>query len=167
MTRRWIWLLPISAALVIHLGGQYDAFPAAQGLGDAPASWGWVSIGVAVASAIAAFRLMRALGVEGALLPVALTIGWTGVVGALAVRGADGPSGAGFGMEPLALCAAPLVLRRLRPQTSRCAPACCSARPSLAHPLMLAHGLIAVAIATARPRLRRRSRRMRAGGASA
>ena len=148
MTRRWIWLLPISAALVIHLGGQYDAFPAAQGLGDAPASRAWVSIGVAVASAIAAFRLMRALGVEGALLPVALTIGWTGVVGALAVRGADGPSGAGFGMEALALCVLLWCYDAyVRDQPVRAGVLLGAA--ALAHPLMLAHGLIAVAIATA------------------
>jgi hypothetical protein len=145
--RRWIWLLPISAALVAYSSGRYDPFTTVPGLGDAPASWWWVSIGVAIAAAIAAFRLMRALGVEGALLPVALTIGSTGVVGALALRGADGPSGAGFGMEPLAVC---LLLwcydAFVRDHPARAGVLLGAA--SLAHPLMLPHGLIVLAIAT-------------------
>ncbi len=144
---RWIWLLPISAALVLHLGGRNEAFPTVQGLGDAPAAWWWVSIGVAVASAIGAFRLMRALGVQGALVPVAMTMGSTGVVGALAVRSADGPSGAGFGMEPLALC---LLIwcydAFVRNHPARAGVLLGAA--SLAHPLILPHGLITVAIAT-------------------
>jgi hypothetical protein len=146
--RRWIWLLPVSAALVMHLGGRYDAFPVAQGVGAPPAAWWWVSVGVAVASAIATFRLMRALGVEGALVPLAMTIGSTGVVGALAVRAADGPSGAGFGMEPLALC---LLLwcydAVVRNHPVRAGVLLGAA--SLAHPIMLAHGLFAVVVATA------------------
>jgi hypothetical protein len=145
--RQWLWLLPVCTALVTHLGGTYDPFPAVPGLGDPPASWWWVSLAVAVAAALGAFRLMRALGVEGALLPLAMTIGATGVVGALAARSADGPSGAGFGMEALALC---LLLwcydAFVRGHAVRAGVLLGGA--SLAHPLMLAHGLITVGLAT-------------------
>ena len=147
MMQRWIWLLPISAALVTHLGGTYDPFPAAPGVGPPPASWWWVSLAVAVATALGAFRLMRALGVEGALLPLAMTIGATGVVGALAERSADGPAGSGFGMEGLALC---LLLwcydAFVRGHAVRAGLVLGAA--SLAHPLMLAHGLVTLALAT-------------------
>jgi hypothetical protein len=144
---RWIWLLPISAALVIHLGGPNQAFPTLPGLGDAPASWWWVSIGIAVASAIGAFRLMRALGVEGALVPVAMAMGSTGVVGALAVRSADGPSGAGFGMEPLALCLLIWCYDAFVRNHSVRAGVLLGAA-SLAHPLVLRQGVSGVASAT-------------------
>jgi hypothetical protein len=143
--RRWIWLLPAAAALLLQLA-EPPTFPHVPGLGPVPPSWGWVTAAIAVASALGAFRLMRALGVEGWLIPLALVIGSSAGVGALAQRGADGPSGAGFGMEPLALC---LLIwcydAVVRAHVVRAGVLLGAA--GLAHPLALAHGLLVVGAA--------------------
>jgi hypothetical protein len=106
-----------------------------------------VSVIVAVAFAAGAFRLMRALGVEGTLLPVALTIAVGGIVGPLAARDADGPSGAGYGMEPLALCLLIWCYDAFaRSQPVRAGVLLGGA--GIAHPLVFGHGLLVLAIAT-------------------
>ncbi|HET8624325.1 MAG TPA: DUF6798 domain-containing protein [Gemmatimonadales bacterium] len=102
MTRRWIWLIPLSTAALLSAGHALQRFfwitaPSPD------AAWWLVSLLLASVFALAGFSLMRSLGVEGALLPVALAIAATGAGGPLTARTADGPTGAGFGMEALAL----------------------------------------------------------------
>ena len=173
MTPRWIWLLPISTALVLRLGSVYEPFPSAEALRTVPAAWTagsgqplwtavirvsdatgalagawwWLTVILAVGAAGGVFRLMRALGVAGFLLPPALAIGSAGIVGALAARSPEGALGTGFGMEPLALCLALWCYDSFVRGHAVRAGALLGAA-ALAHPLVLAHGLVVLAIAT-------------------
>ena len=146
MIRKWLWLVPISTAVALLPDGALQQFlsitaPTSRG------TWWVVTVLLAAGFAAGGFRLMRALGVEGALLPVALIIAAAGAGGPLTARGADGPSGAGYGMEPLALC---LLLwcydAFARGQAVRAGVLLGAA--GIAHPVVFAHGLFVLAVAT-------------------
>ena len=145
MTRRWIWLVPLSTAAVLTAARALQPFlwitaPTPD------AAWWLVSLLLASVVALGGFSLMRSLGVDGALFPVVLAIAATGAGGPLTARTADGPTGAGFGMEALALgllvWAYDAFVRDRPIRTGVLLGAA-----GIAHPLVFGHGLVVLLVA--------------------
>ncbi len=146
------FLSPVSSSdtLARTLGRQAPLLTAgvrvADAVTDLSTAYWWLTIAVSVGIVAGLFRVIRAVGVQGFLLPLALAIASDGAVGALAARDPEAPIGAGFGMETLALCL--LIWSydafvRDRPLRS----GGLLGAAALVHPVVLAHGLAALTIA--------------------
>jgi hypothetical protein len=145
VTRRWIWEIPLGTAAVLTAAHALQPFLWITAP-TSGAAWWVVSVVLAGLFALGGFSLMRTLGVEGALFPVALAVAATGAGGPLAARIADGPTGAGFGMEALALgllvWAYDAFVRDRPIRTGVLLGAA-----GIAHPLVFGHGLVVLLLA--------------------